>query len=177
MLIEKIRCFFLNYKYRRSIRAKKKENYRPKSKIKNVGVILDDSLQIDEAIFENLITHFGVSKANLKFLILTETPQTESEPDSVFVKYYLRRSDFGVFGNLKQDIIPFFNLNFDLIVNYFDEENPYLAYVSSLNKRCFTLGFSGADKNLNDLIFDFGAFKTNAFLKESKKYLQTIFKK
>ena len=176
MIIEKIKSFFLKQQLRRNVRSLKKQTYRPISKIKTVGIILDDKLAIKNVVFERFISQFGVSKVNIKFLIFTNLSHEEIEVKSGFEKDYLNDSDFDFFGNIKSEPPSFYASKFDILINYFDRSNPYLELMSSKYKRCFRLGFLGVDENLNDLIFDFKATSTNSFLKESKKYLGTIFK-
>ena len=176
MIIEKVKNFFLRQQLRRNVRSLKKQTYRPISKIKTVGVILDDKLDINNVVFERFSAYFGVSKVNIKFLIFTDLNQEEIEHKSDSRSDYLNVADFDFFGNIKSETPLFYRLKFDILINYFDEANPYLELMSSKYKRCFRLGFLGADEGLNDLIFDFKATNTNSFLNESKKYLGTIFK-
>lgn len=178
MIIEKINYFILKVRLRRNINFKKKHTYRPKTKVDTIGIILDDKLQIDDKIFELFISELEVTHANLKFLIFEDFPNDQKQKtESKFDKLYVSKKDISHFGNLNEKFKPFLTVHYDLMINYFDEPNTYLEYISSKYRRCLSLGFSGADKNLNDLIFDFDAKDTASFISESKKYLISIFKK
>ena len=84
-------------------------------------------------------------------------------------------NDVGLFGKLPLSINKFLNKRFDLLFNL-HYCNSLLSLLSFLSKAKFRIGLIQADKRLNDLIINLNP-ENPAFIDESVKYLNIIFKK
>ena len=62
----------------------------------------------------------------------------------------------------------------DLQIHFFAHEDRYMSWVASSAKNKFSVGFSGADQRINDLVFDFDPKATATFQKELVKYLTIL---
>ena len=82
--------------------------------------------------------------------------------------------DFSLLGTPLSKVESFSNTSYDLLVNYFKEDNPYLQLVSLNTNAKFRVGFSGVDNRLNDLMFSLSETDSTLFCKQMNTYLNNI---
>jgi len=80
------------------------------------------------------------------------------------------------FGRFEGELALMCEKEVDLQINYFNKNDLYMEWVSTQAKKKFSVGFSGVDQRINDIIFDFFPTEKATFKEELVKYL-TILKK
>ena len=78
--------------------------------------------------------------------------------------------------DINEEINYFFNQKYDLLVNFFDQKEILSELISS---KCFSklrIGFSKANPQINDIVFNFGLNEKTTFLSESMNYLNSFIK-
>ena len=79
-------------------------------------------------------------------------------------------------GNLKKETFSLFIRKFDLLINFFNQKEILTELISS---KCFSklrLGFSKANPQINDVVFNFDLNEKKIFLSESMNYLNSFTK-
>jgi hypothetical protein len=82
----------------------------------------------------------------------------------------------GFWGKLPKTLHSFLDQEFDLLVNYFENDSLLACWISTQCKARFRLGFSSVDKQFNDLILDIKHTETELFLSQSATYLKALLK-
>ncbi|QLE02398.1 hypothetical protein HX109_12830 [Galbibacter sp. BG1] len=84
---------------------------------------------------------------------------------------------FGMKGALKtSEMEEFLRREYDIVINYYSEDNIYLQLVSSLVKSNLKVGINNDEAGINDLVLKVNEKDFSQFTKELVKYL-TILKK
>ena len=140
-------------------------------KIENVGIVVDQQFlsQVDNLI--NRLIECGVLKQNIE--IVVRTSQTNGDISENYTRF--AASTISATGSfLDPKMQKFVDTDFDLLINYYDQEKPVLMLVSSLSKANFKAGFASVDKRINHLIIDATAQEYSIFEKELFKYLKIL---
>lgn len=83
--------------------------------------------------------------------------------------------DLGWNGSIENgDFAEFSGRQYDVLINYFEEDRLVLKLMSAKTNARIKVGLKGADKAINDLIFDCQLNDFETFLKELKKYLRIL---
>ena len=91
-------------------------------------------------------------------------------------RIYISKDEISMTGNIKNQKNYFFNKKFDLLVNFFDQKEILSELIST---RCYSklrIGFSKANPQINDIVFNFGLNEKKTFLSESMNYLNSFIK-
>ena len=81
-------------------------------------------------------------------------------------------SKVGKFLNPK--IQEFIDKDFDLLINYYEQEKPVSLMASALSKATFKVGFASVDKRINNLIINTSPHDFQVFEEELFKYLKIL---
>ncbi|MGB5555327.1 MAG: hypothetical protein WBM83_11760 [Flavobacteriaceae bacterium] len=83
--------------------------------------------------------------------------------------------DLGWNGDIENSyVLEFLSREYDLLVNYYTEENLMLQLMSVKTRARFRVGFKEIDQHFNDLIIDTPIKDFKAFKLELKKYLKVF---
>ena len=136
--------------------------------IRSLGVILDlDSFDHPD-LFNDFIEDFGLRPNAIK-IIGYKGYYDKNSPYSTPV---FSDKDLGWHGNIENSYaLEFLSREYDLLVNYYTEENLMMQLMTIKTKARINVGFAKVDSSFNDLILeaDIQDFKT--FRSEMKKYL------
>lgn len=141
------------------------------SLVKKVGIIIDESYFYDkEALIAELIQN-GIEAENVSILIFKDVIKKNENIDSPFFSY----RDISWSGLIdKSDVVAFIELEFDLLISYYDIEKAGLMQVTNLSKARFKVGFSTIDKRINHFMIDTNAENHEIFVTELIKYLKIL---
>ena len=81
-------------------------------------------------------------------------------------------SSLGVLNGVVPD---FCNGGYDVLINFFDQDDLYLKYISEKTDKKLSIGFKSVDHTLNDLIIEVDAKNIDVFVSECIKYLEIFF--
>ena len=140
----------------------------PKKKL-SVGLIIDTKFDLNDSFIQKLAMKLELSRDRFHIMVFNKNNFKNFNTNCISI------DDVGLFGKLPLSINKFLNKRFDLLFN-FHYNNSLLSLMSFLSKANFRIGLIQADKRLNDLIINMNP-ENPAFIDESVKYLNIIFKK
>ena len=138
-------------------------------KIKSVAILVNGIhfKAIDELM--TLIEKEGISQ--VKAFVFTRDKKAESTKNSI----YFSSDDIESNGQLKNpDLLQQITYPYDLLINYYDEKNTELLYLSSISKAGFRVGFKQNHFGQNDFMIDVNSSEYKTFVSELFKYLKNF---
>jgi hypothetical protein len=78
-------------------------------------------------------------------------------------------------GVLNGVVSDFCSQGYDVLINFYDQDDVDLKYISAKTHKKLSVGFKSVDHALNDLIFDVDAQNIEVFVSECIKYLEIFF--
>lgn len=162
------------FKYKSGVKHLKQQLQQPRetvdrpSGIQAIGVIVDLDKFANPELFYELIDAFSL-RPNAVKIIGYKRFYDKNSPYSTPV---FSDKDLGWNGTIENSYaLEFLSREYDLLINYYNEDNLVMQLMSVKSRARMRVGFSGVDPVYNDLILgcdpaDFRLFKT-----EMKKYL------
>jgi hypothetical protein len=171
MFLNLIRNYFLEKKIPSLPSSKKDCRFE---EIQRVGLVVD-SQNVDTATFDSLLTSLEKnlpSKTN--FQIISYYDKSKDAKNSMR-GLGICKSDFTLLGNIKsQDLSYFLEQEFDLLINYYEINDPVLHYITKHARANFKLGMSKSIINEVDLSIVVNTDEPLLFVHEVTKYLKLI---
>ena len=144
-----------------------KESTREKG-IRKVGCIVDLDKFQESDLFYQFLEEFKLTPNAIK-IIGYRSYYDKNSPYSTPV---FSDKDLGWNGDVENSYaLEFLGREYDLLVNYYNEENLLLNLMSVKTKARIKVGFKGVDPIYNDLILDIPISDFKTFKTELKKYL------
>ncbi len=165
---------FRGYWHRRAYRKALVDyiNQRPINKpfrIKKIRILIDEKLDIPPSFFSELSNALNVKEKNVSFMTFPIKNKKIQDSSSVF-----NRNEVSFFGKFSSGLLVFCEKEVDLQLNFFNEQNLYPHWVACVSKKKLSIGFTGADNSINDLIFDFPPTSKDEVKTELIKYLKIL---
>ncbi len=165
------------FKRRSAIKFLKEELGKPTPDIDrgkgiiSVGCIVDlDKFEKSELFFE-FVEEYKL-RPNAVKIIGYKSYYDKNSPYSTPV---FSDKDLGWNGTIENSYaLEFLNREYDLLVNYYNEENLLLQLMSVKTKARVKVGFKEIDERYNDLILNIPIRDFKAFKQELKKYLKVF---
>ena len=151
-----------------------KREVRPQSisSLKTLAVLIDASQSVNIVSLLKLANELGVKSERLKVMGYKEN---QKEVDNNEEAAYYSGKSFGVNGAIKsKSLQEFINEEYDVLINFYEEDLIELNYVAAASKAKFKVGFAAVDNRINDLIIGATTNDTNLFIAELKKYLKIL---
>ena len=147
----------------------KRKAQKPKM-IQKIMVLLNSNSSISASTIERDLRQNGFDKASIS-VVAFEANMTASNEQS---DLSFGPGDFSLLGTPLSTVESYINKPYDLLINYFKEDHPYLQLVSLKAKADFRVGFPQVDNRLNDLMFHVPETDSHLFCKQMNTYLNTI---
>ncbi|HDZ14463.1 hypothetical protein LCGC14_1690550 [marine sediment metagenome] len=165
------------FKYNSSVKFLKQELAKEPPKVErepgisSIGCIVDlDSFE-DAELFYDFVEDYNL-RPNAVKIIGYKSQYDNTSPYSTPV---FSDKDLGWNGNVENSYaLEFISREYDLLVNYYNQENLLLQLMSIKTRARFRVGFKGVDKVYNDLILNAPLDDFTIFRKELKKYLGVL---
>tara|TARA_B100000767_G_scaffold264679_1_gene279837 strand:- start:6423 stop:6953 length:531 start_codon:yes stop_codon:yes gene_type:complete len=138
-------------------------------KIKKVAIIVDPNNHIESKFFLDFANDFNILEVKISILKLSNFPKSDNQFDQIF-----NLNDLNYWSNFKGDLLNFCETDYDLLINYYNINDTLYSLISTRTKQKLSVGFSGADPRINDLIFDFDPKDRLIFKSELIKYLTIL---
>ncbi|WP_281239449.1 DUF6913 domain-containing protein [Flavobacterium praedii] len=169
MFLNYIKRFFLNKTLKKQLSNVKVETLD--TPIFKVGLIIDESLFFETAALKNVIISKGIAENNINIIAYRDIVKSKEVYDvpTFGLKDLNFNSEF-----TKQPILDFLNEEFDLLINYYIDEKPFLLLLTHRTKAKFKVGFSVVDKRLNHLMINIDLMNYNGFIQELFRYLKIL---
>ena len=164
----------LSFKLKKSLKTLQNQKKKKITSFKSLLIIAYEN-DLDEDIFLSFTKNLKISINNVYIIVLNQNKIDITET-RFKRKIYISKNEISMTGNIKKEINYFFNQKYDLLVNFFDQKEILSELISS---KCFSklrIGFSKANPQINDIVFNFGLNEKTTFLSESMNYLNSIIK-
>ena len=164
----------LSFKLKKSLKALQNQKKKKITSFKSLLIIVYEN-DLDEDFFLSFTKNLKISTNNVYIIVLNQNKIDFTET-RFKRKIYISRDEISMTGNINKEINYFFNRKYDLLVNFFDQKEILSELISS---KCFSklrIGFSKANPQINDIVFNFGLNEKKTFLSESMNYLNSFIK-
>ena len=172
-MINWLRRAILSRIYRKTIKQNSVVHNKESSKKLNIiSVILDHRLGIDKEHFKRMGRHFDIPRKNVRVLTFFQSPNQISEANYASSCTPKNISGWGVLNGV---LVDFCGENSDVLINFYDQNDINLKYLSAKSNKKLSVGFRSVDHALNDLIIEVDAQNIDVFISECIKYLEIFF--
>ncbi|WP_432419523.1 DUF6913 domain-containing protein [Flavobacterium aquiphilum] len=169
MFLDYIKSFVLKNTLKKSLFNVKEESLR--SAIVKVGLIVDESNFLETAALKQEIVSNGILENNIKVIAFRDNFKSKEE----YLNPTFGFKDLDFKSNFtKESINEFLSEEFDLLINYYSEENPILLLLTNRTKAKFKAGFSSVDKRLNHFLINIASDDYKGFVNELFRYLKIL---
>lgn len=142
-----------------------------KNGIRSVGVIVDLDKFDKAELFYEFVDDFKL-RPNAVRIIGYKSYYDKNSPYATPV---FSDKDLGWHGAIENGYaLEFLSREYDMLVNYYNEENLMLQLMTVKTRARINVGFSELDERLNDLILGTSLKDFSTFKKELKKYLKVL---
>ena len=169
MFLKYIKSFLLNKTLKNNLCNVKKESLNVP--ITRVGLIVDETLFFETSALKQEIISCGIEKKNINVIVYRDVLNSKS----VYSEPTFGLKDLNFKSEFTQQPINEFVLNeFDLLINYYNEEKPFLLLLTHKTKAKFKVGFSSVDKRLNHFLINIDLANYKGFTHELFRYLKIL---
>lgn len=169
MFLNYIKSFVLNKTLKKRLRNVKDESLN--SPIVRVGLIVDESNNLGTAALKQEIISNGILENNIKVIVFRDVLKSKE----VYLEPTFGLKNLNLKGGFKQESInEFISEEFDLLINYYNEEKPFLLLLTNSSKAKFKVGFSNIDKRLNHFLINIDPENYKGFTSELFRYLKIL---
>jgi hypothetical protein len=169
MFLNYIKEFIVKKSLKNNLHNVKNEVFT--SNVQTIGLLVDESeFRHSEELVKELISN-GINPDNIKIVVYRskfDKKETYSRP--TFGKKHINWR-----GEVIVDFLTeFIDTEFDLLISYYDAEQPILMMVTNKSKAKFKVGFASVDNNLNRWMIETAIENYKLFVSELFKYLKNI---
>ena len=169
-----LKDILLNFKLKKNLKALQNQKKKKITSFKSILIIVYEN-DLDEDFLLLFVENLKISINNVYIIVLNQNKIDLTET-RFKRKIHISKDEISMTGDTKKDINYFFNRKYDLLVNFFDQKEILSELISS---KCFSklrIGFSKANPQINDIVFNFGMNDKKTFLSESMNYLNSFIK-
>jgi hypothetical protein len=169
MFLNNIKTFLLKKTFKKQLSNVKDESLN--CSVRSVGLIVDESYFLKTNALKQEIVLNGISEDNIKTIVYRNVIKKKEEySQAIFgLKDLNLNCEF-----THQEIKDFISEEFDLLINYYAEESPFLLLLTHNSKAKFKAGFSAVDKRLNHLLINIDLEDYKGFTRELFRYLKIL---
>ncbi|PRX54505.1 DUF6913 domain-containing protein [Flagellimonas meridianipacifica] len=165
------------FKVKSGQRFLQEEMERPQTPVKRdqgitrVGCIVDLDNFVDGERFYELIDDFSLRPNAIKIIGY----KRDFDNTSPYAIQIFSDKDLGWKGDIENGyVLEFLGREYDLLINYYEDDNLMLKLLSIRTPARLKVGFSALDPKFNDLILNTPFKDFNLFKSELKKYLKVL---
>ena len=169
-----LKDILLSFKLKKSLKTLQNQKKKKITSFKSILIIVYEN-DLDEDFLLLFVENLKISINNVYIIVLNQNKIDLTET-RFKRKIHISKDEISMTGDTKKDINYFFNRKYDLLVNFFDQKEILSELISS---KCFSklrIGFSKANPQINDIVFNFGINEKKTFLSESMNYLNSFIK-
>jgi len=138
-------------------------------KINKIAILVDPITAVDSKFLLNLAKIFKISELQVSLLLLNKNAELEKQYQQIF-----NPQEVNFWGSFKGELLNFCESEYDLLINYYNKIDNDFSLISVRTKHKISIGFSGADERINDVVFDFDPKDKETFKKELLKYMNIL---
>lgn len=169
-----LKDILLSFKLKKNLKTLQSQKKKEITSFKSILIIVYEN-DLDEDFLLLFVENLKISIKNVYIIVLNQNKIDLTET-RFKKKIYISKDEVSMTGNIKKELNYFFNRKYDLLVNFFDQKEILSELISS---KCFSklrIGFSKANPQINDIVFNFGMNEKKTFLSESINYLNSFIK-
>ena len=169
-----LKDILLSFKLKKNLKTLQSQKKKEITSFKSILIIVYEN-DLDEDFLLLFVENLKISIKNVYIIVLNQN-KTDLTETRFKKKIYISKDEVSMTGDIKKEINYFFNRKYDLLVNFFDQKEILSELISS---KCFSklrIGFSKANPQINDIVFNFGMNDKKTFLSESMNYLNSFIK-
>ena len=169
-----LKDILLSFKLKKNLKALQNQKKKKITSFKSILIIVYEN-DLDEDFLLLFVENLKISINNVYIIVLNQNKIDLTET-RFKRKIHISKDEISMTGDTKKDINYFFNRKYDLLVNFFDQKEILSELISS---KCFSklrIGFSKANPQINDIVFNFDINEKKTFLSESINYLNSFIK-
>ena len=169
-----LKDILLSFKLKKNLKTLQSQKKKEITSFKSILIIVYEN-DLDEDFLLLFVENLKISIKNVYIIVLNQNKIDLTET-RFKKKIYISKDEISMTGDIKKEINYFFNRKYDLLVNFFDQKEILSELISS---KCFSklrIGFSKANPQINDIVFNFGMNDKKTFLSESMNYLNSFIK-
>ena len=139
--------------------------------IQTIGILIDEtSFNNKEEVIQSLLNN-GIPKEKITLLAFKNHYKKKEEQSYSHFSF----KDISWLGTIEsQEVKDFIAKDFDLLINYYDENKSPLLLVTHLSKATFKVGFVAVDFRHNHFLIDTQLGNHQLFINEMFKYLRIL---
>jgi len=169
MFLNTIKSFLLNKTLKKQLCDVQQD--RLKGAVKRVGLVVDESRFIETNALIQEIVFNGIEEENIEVIVYRETVKS----NEVYSQPTFGLKDLNLKGEFTPQVInDFISEEFDLLISYYDEEKPFLMFLTHNSKAKFKVGFSSIDNRLNHFSLNIPQVNYKGFAQELFRYLKIL---
>ena len=169
-----LKDILLSFKLKKNLKTLQSQKKKEITSFKSILIIVYEN-DLDEDFLLLFVENLKISIKNVYIIVLNQNKIDLTET-RFKKKIYISKDEVSMTGDIRKEINYFFNRKYDLLVNFFDQKEILSELISS---KCFSklrIGFSKANPQINDIVFNFGMNDKKTFLSESMNYLNSFIK-
>jgi hypothetical protein len=169
MFLNYIKRFLLKRTLKKQLCNVKEESLS--SMVTRIGLIVDETSFLETSALKQEIVQYGIVEDNIKIIAYRDNlkdKEVYSHP-TFSLKSLNLKCEF-----TEQGINEFILDEFDLLINYYNEEKPVLLFLTNKSQAKFKAGFSAVDKRLNHLLINIAPEDYKGFTHELFRYLKIL---
>lgn len=171
MFLNAIKLFFIKKSLNKSLFNEAQSGFV--SEFKTVALLIEEAHLPKKTVIEDVLIANGITKNNLSVLVFKQEVKKEEKSEFPFFGMI----DLKLNGGFKEgSVTEFINTKYDLLISYYDSENPVLLSVTKKSKAKFKVGFALENYFMNDLSVQTTLSDATSFSNELIKYLKILYK-
>lgn len=165
------------FKYKSGLKYLKEQFENPpdavvrKNGITSIAIIVDLDKFDQAELFYEFVDDFKLRPNSVKIIGY----KSYYDKNSPYATPVFSDKDLGWKGDIENSYaLEFLSREYDMLVNYYNEENLMLQLMTIKTRARINVGFAEIDERHNDLILETSLTDFNTFKKELKKYLKVL---
>lgn len=165
------------FKYKSGLKYLKEQFENPpdavvrKRGITSIAIIVDLDKFDQAELFYEFVDDFKLRPNSVKIIGY----KSYYDKNSPYATPVFSDKDLGWKGDIENSYaLEFLSREYDMLVNYYNEENLMLQLMTIKTRARINVGFAEIDERHNDLILETSLTDFNTFKKELKKYLKVL---
>ncbi|OOV16351.1 hypothetical protein [Flavobacterium sp. LM4] len=169
MFLNYLKDFFIKKTLKNNLLNVKNEAFT--SNVQTIGLLIDESdFSYSKALIAELISN-KINSDNIKIVVYRN--KFDDKKEYAFPTFTKAHIDW--YGGTKLAFLTeFIETEFDLLISYYDAQNPILKLITNKSKAKFKVGFASVDKNINRWMINTSLENYKLFVFELFKYLKNI---
>lgn len=142
-----------------------------KSTVAKVGLIVDETNFKNTALLKEEIISNGILESDIKIIAFSNNGNKNEVTLNPVIVY----KDLNLKGEfIGQSVKYFLEQEFDLLINYYEDQKPILMLLTNQTRAKFKVGFSSVDKRLNHFLINIDSENYKGFISELFRYLKIL---